>query len=391
MTVTQALAASLRVDRAAEILGDLIRLPSRNPVDGEAAVGDYVARLLGALGLEVETPEALPGRRNVIGLLRGAGGGPALAFNTHMDTVPEGEGWTHGPFDADVVEGRLYGRGSVDAKGPLAAFLAAVEALVTSDVRLRGDLLVTGVVDEETCSSGARSLVADLRADLAVVGEPTELAVAVAHRGSFRPVLAVRGRTAHSSRPAEGVNAIYQSLPVIDALRRYGEGLTRSHPLCGGASAAVTLLRAGVGENVIPDRCEITLDRRLVPGEEEAAVRAEIEELLASVRRSHPGLEAGIDRSLPTTGGPSELPEDHPLVGLALDAVEAVGGSRRVTGMSGACDMTHFRAAGIPCLVVGPGRPSQAHQPDEHMELEQLRRGSLAYALIACAACGVVA
>ncbi|HEX4211821.1 MAG TPA: M20 family metallopeptidase [Candidatus Dormibacteraeota bacterium] len=391
MTVTQDLTASLRVDRAPEILADLVRLPSRNPVDGEAAVAAYVAGLLRGLGLDVETPEALPGRTNVIGRWRGTGGGPALAFNTHMDTVPEGEGWSRGPFDGATIEGRLYGRGSVDAKGPLAAFLAAVEALVRSDVRLRGDLVITAVVDEETCSTGARALVRDLRADLAVVGEPTELAVAIAHRGSFRPVIAVRGRTAHSSRPAEGVNAVYQALPVIDALRRYADGLTRGHPLCGRSSAAVTLLHAGVGENVIPDRCEITLDRRLVPGEDEESVRAEIEEVVAGARRSHPGLEAAIERSLATTGGPSELPEGHPLVGLALDAVEAAGGTRRVSGMSGACDMTHFRSAGIPCLVVGPGSSSQAHQPDEHMELDQLRRGALVYALIACAACEVVA
>jgi acetylornithine deacetylase/succinyl-diaminopimelate desuccinylase family protein len=388
---TDDLTAALRVDRAPQILADLVRIPSRNPMDGEAGVAAYVADHLRGLGLEVETAEVLPGRRNVVGRWRGAGGGPTLAFNTHMDTVAEGEGWSRGPFDGTVVDGRLYGRGSVDAKGPLAAFLTAAEALVRSDVRLRGDLLVTAVVDEETCSTGARALVGDLGADLAVVGEPTELAVAIAHRGSFRPVIAVRGRTAHSSRPSEGVNAVYQALPVIDALRRYGEGLSRSHPLCGSASAAVTLLHAGVGENVIPDRCEITLDRRLVPGEEEASVRTEIEGVVAGVRDRQPGLEAGIERFLATTGGPSELAPDHPLVRLALEAVAAAGAEPRVSGMSGACDMTHFRAAGIPCLVVGPGSSSQAHQPDEHMDLEQLRQGALVYALIACAACEVAA
>jgi acetylornithine deacetylase/succinyl-diaminopimelate desuccinylase family protein len=386
------IAGRLETGRCARILSELVRARSQNPVDGEAEVAAYVARFLTGLGLEVETPDVFPGRPNVVGRLRGAGGGPMLAFNTHMDTVPEGNGWTREPFGGEVVDGALYGRGSVDAKGPLAAFLAAIEAIVASGTRLRGDLVMTAVADEETCSTGARRLCPALGADLAIVGEPTKLRVGIAHRGSLRPIIAVTGRTAHSSRPDEGVNAVYRAVPVLRALEAYGSSLGSrpAHPLCGTPTAAVTLISGGVKENVIPGRCEITLDRRMVPGETEGSALGEVEDVLARVRGENPGLEVAIERTIPTTGPPSELDRDHPLVGVALEAASrALGEPGRVHGLSGACDMTHFRAAGVPCVVMGPGDESQAHQPDEHMDVEQLRRGAHVYALAAIAACQV--
>ena len=367
-----------------------MRAKSQNPHDGEASVAKYVAGFLDELGLDVTQEEALPGRANVVGRLRGEGGGKSLAFNTHMDTVPEGNGWTHEPFSAEVVEGRLYGRGAADAKGTLAALLAAIEAIVRSDIRLRGDLVMTAVVDEEASSTGARKLVPTLDVDLALVGEPTSMQVGIAHRGSLRPVLAVTGRTAHSSRPEQGINAIYQSVPVIEAFRGYAERIKdRSHALCGSPSAAITMMSAGIAENVIPGRCELTLDRRMIPGELEADVIAEIESVLDGVRRSRPDVDVRIERMLATTGGASELDRDHPLVELAVvSATAATGKHAAVIGLSGACDMTHFRARGVPCVVLGPGDGAQAHQPDEHIDVRELQEGALAYCLVALGACG---
>lgn len=387
-----AIAAHLDTARCAQILSELVCARSQNPVDGEGAVAAYVARFLGELGLEIDTPEVFPGRPNVIGRLRGTGGGPVMAWNTHMDTVPEGNGWTREPFGGEIAGGSLYGRGSVDAKGPLAAYLAAIEAIVASGTRLRGDVLMTAVADEEACSTGARQLCPSLSADLAIVGEPTKLRIGIAHRGSLRPIIAVTGRTAHSSRPDEGINAAYRAVPVIRALEAYGETLASrpAHPLCGTPTAAVTLISAGVKENVIPGRCEITLDRRMVPGETEEAALGEVEDVIERVRAENPGLQVTVERTIPTTGPPSELDPKHPLVGIALDAASrALGEPSRVHGLSGACDMTHFRAAGIPCVVMGPGDESQAHQPDEHIDVDELRRGAHAYALAALAACEV--
>jgi acetylornithine deacetylase/succinyl-diaminopimelate desuccinylase-like protein len=307
-----------------------------------------------------------------------------------MDTVPEGNGWTRAPFEGEVIDGRLYGRGAADAKGPLAAFLAAIEALAGSAVQLRGDLVMTAVVDEETGSRGARALVPALEVDMAVVGEPTSMDVGIAHRGSLRPVLAVNGRTAHSSRPDQGVNAIYQSVPVVEAFRSYADRIRgRTHPLCGSPSAAITMMSAGVAENVIPGLCELTLDRRMIPGEVEAEVVAEIEQVLADVRAERPDVDVRIARMLATTGGASELDPDHPLVVLALASAHAATGRQAsVIGLSGACDMTHFRAHGVPCVVLGPGDSAQAHQPDESIDIRELHQGALAYSLVALEACG---
>jgi acetylornithine deacetylase/succinyl-diaminopimelate desuccinylase family protein len=386
----QRVGALLSEAHTANILGELVRARSQNPQDGEAEVADRVTAFLERCGLEVTRQEVLPGRGNVIGRLRGVGGGPVLAFNTHLDTVPEGSGWTSAPFGGELVDGRVYGRGSADAKGPLAAFLAAIEALTGSGVKLRGDLLMTAVVDEETGSRGARKLVPSIKADMALVGEPTSMQVGIAHRGSLRPVLVVNGRTAHSSRPEQGVNAIYQSIPVIEAFRAYADRIRdRSHALCGTPSAAITMMSAGVAENVIPGRCELTLDRRMIPGEVEADVVAEIEGVLDTVRTSRPDVDVSIDRMLATTGGASELDAMDPLVGIALAAATAATGKpSAVIGLSGACDMTHFRAHGVPCVVLGPGDSAQAHQPDEHIDVRELNRGALAYALVALGVCG---
>ncbi len=382
--------AQLSEARTASILTDLVRSRSQNPQDGESAVAAYMGSFLERLGLEVSMQEVFAGRSNVIGRLLGTGGGKVLVFNTHMDTVPQGTGWTYEPFGGEVVDRQVYGRGSADAKGSLAAFLAAVEAIVRSRTRLRGDLIVTAVVDEETGSAGARKLVPTLDADLALVGEPTSMQVAIAHRGSLRPVIAVNGRTAHSSRPEQGINSIYQSIPVLEAFMTYAERIQdRRHSLCGSPSAAVTIMSAGVAENVIPGRCELTLDRRMIPGEVEADVVDEIEAVLAEVHRRRPDVEVEIDRFLATTGSASELDADHPLVAVALDSsTAATGRQAAVVGMSGACDMTHFRAQGVPCVVLGPGDGAQAHQPDEHIDVRELSQGAFAYALIALGACG---
>jgi acetylornithine deacetylase/succinyl-diaminopimelate desuccinylase family protein len=389
LAMRQEVLSHLSVARTAAILQDLVRARSQNPVDGEGLVANYLLEFLGQLGLEVTTQAVMPGRSNVVGRLHGSGG-PVLAFNTHMDTVPEGNGWSQDPFGAEIIEGQLYGRGSVDAKGSLAAFLAAIEALVTADIRLRGDIFMTAVVDEETCSSGARKLVPSIQVDMAVIGEPTNLQVGIAHRGSLRPIVVVTGRTAHSSRPEQGINAIYQSMPVLDAFRTYAEVLReRSHPLCGSPSPAITMMAAGIAENVIPGRCEMTLDRRMIPGEVESDVLAEVREVLEEVRRARPDINVVVERTIPTTGGPSELDRDHPLVTMALQAAaEALGRSTSLVGLSGACDMTHFIAHGIPCVVVGPGHSAQAHQPDEHIDIQELNQGAVAYSLLAIAACG---
>jgi len=362
-------------------LVDLIRLPSQNPGDGETRVALYVAARCRELGLEVETPDAAPGRPNVVAWLRGRERRPVVALNTHLDTVPISDGWTVDPFGGEIRDGRVWGIGAGDAKGQIVAMLGAIEGLVRAGTPIRGDLVFTAVADEELGSLGARAVVQGLSVDYAVIGEPTRLRVGIAHRGSLRPRILVRGRSAHSSTPRLGVNAIFKMRKVLAALEAYCEGLdARAHPLIGPPSGAVTLITGGHKESAVPDRCEIVLDRRMVPGERQDRVVADIEALLSQLRAEDPELQVAIEGYLPTSGPPSETPRDARLVGLAVEAAgEVTGAPGEVYGAGFGCDMTHFRGLGAEAVILGPGDIDRAHKADEYIELAELEAGRQVY------------
>jgi acetylornithine deacetylase/succinyl-diaminopimelate desuccinylase family protein len=365
-------------------LVDLIRLPSQNPGDGETRVSTYVAERCRELGLEVETPDAVPGRPNVVAWLRGRERRPVVALNTHLDTVPISDGWTVDPFGGEIRDGRVWGIGAGDAKGQIVAMLGAIEGLVRTGTPIQGDLVFTAVADEELGSLGARAVVQGLSVDYAVIGEPTRLRVGIAHRGSLRPRIMVRGRSAHSSTPRLGVNAIFKMRKVLAALEAYCDGLdAHAHPLIGPPSGAVTLITGGHKESAVPDRCEIVLDRRMVPGERQDAVVADIDALLARLRAEDPELQVAIEGYLPTSGPPSETPRDARLVGLAVEAVsEVTGAPGEVYGAGFGCDMTHFRGLGAEAVILGPGDIDRAHKADEYIELAELEAGRQVYAAL---------
>jgi acetylornithine deacetylase/succinyl-diaminopimelate desuccinylase family protein len=362
-------------------LVELIRVPSQNPDDGETRAAAYVAERCRELGLEVETPEAAPGRPNVVAWRRGRARRPVVALNTHLDTVPTSDGWTVDPFGGEIRDGRIWGLGSGDAKGQIVAMLGAIEALVRSGAALRGDLVFTAVADEELGSIGARAVVKGMTVDYAIIGEPTRLRVGNAHRGSHRPRILVRGRSAHSSTPRLGVNAIFKMAKVLAALEAYCDGLEAIvHPLIGSPSGAVTLIGGGHKESAIPDRCEIVLDRRMVPGEDQDRVVADLEGLLAGLRAEDPELQVAIASYMPTSGPPSETPRAARLVGLAVDAVGEVTGTPGVVyGAGFGCDMTHFRGLGAEAVILGPGDIERAHKADEYLELAELEAGRRVY------------
>ncbi len=365
-------------------LVDLIRLPSQNPGDGETRVAAYVAERCRELGLEVETPDAAPGRPNVVAWLRGRERRPVVALNTHLDTVPISDGWTVDPFGGEIRDGCVWGIGAGDAKGQIVAMLGAIEGLVRTGTPIQGDLVFTAVADEELGSLGARAVVKGLSVDYAVIGEPTRLRVGIAHRGSLRPRIMVRGRSAHSSTPQLGVNAIFKMRKVLAALEAYCEGLDgRAHPLIGPPSGAVTLITGGHKESAVPDRCEIVLDRRMVPGERQDEVVADLEALLARLRAEDPALQVAIEGYLPTSGPPSETPRGARLVGLAVEAVgEVTGAPGAVYGAGFGCDMTHFRGLGAEAVILGPGDIDRAHKADEYIELAELEAGRQVYAAL---------
>lgn len=362
-------------DGVVTLLQELIRIPSVVDVHPEQAIGDYIAGWLREVGIEVTQEVVLPNRPNTLGTI-GNGNGKTLLLNAHVDVVPYGTGWMRDPEGGELVDGKIYGRGAVDDKGPLAALLAATLALHKSGLPVNGKLIVCAVMDEENSSKGSRALMQHLRGDMGIVGEPTSGNICIAHKGSLRPMMRVDGHCAHTSRPEQGINAISKMAGVITRIDAWHKELRkREHPLTGAASAAVSIIQGGDQSNVIPDRVFALLDRRMVPGETEEQAVAEINAMFAQWMAEDPELKISIDHLRPTTGSAAQVAPDAEVVNRVSDAYRSVWGSEpTLTGMGGACDMVHLVNAGVPTVVFGPGSSSQAHQPDEHIEVDELIR-----------------
>ncbi|GAC1438256.1 MAG: ArgE/DapE family deacylase [Chloroflexota bacterium] len=376
------------------MLADLVALPSVNPAmapagapgTGEEGVAAYVLDWCAAHGLAAHLRPVAPGRPNVVvdlGLRRPR----TLLLPTHMDTVP-GDTMGERAYRPEVREGRLYGRGACDAKGQLAAMLVALAHLGAERERLRVNVVLVAAMDEEHTFQGALAMVADgLRADGAVVGEPTGLRAVIAHKGVVRWGLRVRGRAAHTSRPAEGVNAVDGMMDVLQALRAsWKEDFTVEHPLVGRATAVVTAIHAGVAPNVVPESCHATIDRRLLPDEDPAGALGECDAVLDALRAAGPAWTVEREEPFVSDYGMETSPRE-PIVGAALEAIRRVtGGDSPPMGVPYGTDASKLsRLGGIPCVVLGAGDIAQAHTDDEWVELDGLAQAAAIYEQIAFA------
>jgi acetylornithine deacetylase/succinyl-diaminopimelate desuccinylase len=367
-------------ERLIQTLASLVAANTENPPGREIEAARYLARELSALGFTVDLQSIADGRPNVVARLEN-GAGPVFAFNSHMDVVPAGSGWTSDPFRLRCENGRLFARGACDAKGPIAGMMEAIRLLCTSRDGWSGTLLAVFVVDEEVASRGARAFVADRpKIDLCIVGEPTSNTVVIAHKGSMRPVVRVKGVAAHSATPDKGDNAMYRAASLLKMIESQHRILSAaSHELLGPPSLTVTRIHGGHADNVVPESCELLLDRRMIPGESEDEVRAQFEKLLADAKLEH-GVDAEILEYRPTTGGPTETKPDQPVVTSALRAARCHGADDHVLhGLQGACDLVHFRSVGAQGIVLGPGALEVAHKPDEFVPENELIASSLIY------------
>jgi acetylornithine deacetylase/succinyl-diaminopimelate desuccinylase len=375
------MSSSPDVARMKRELAELIAIDTQNPPGHEAPAAHYLRERLIADGLTVSLQEYKPGRINVIGRLAN-GAGPVFAFNTHMDVVPAGNGWSTDPFTLTEKDGRLYGRGACDCKGPLAAMLEAVRMLSADRASWSGTLLAVFVADEEIASEGAKFYAAGQPTiDAAVVGEPTSNAIFTAHKGSLRPVVRVHGVSAHSGTPHLGENAIYRAAELLGLVAEHHDKVVRhrSHPLVGAASLTVTRINGGHADNVLPAACDLLLDRRMVPGEDEEAVKRELGDLLLLARERF-GLRAEIVDYKATTGGATETELDAPIVHASLAASRAHGVAKPGPfGFQGGCDLVHFRSTGAQGVVIGPGDLAVAHKPDEYVPVDEFITSSLIY------------
>ena len=365
-------------------LEQIVAINTENPSGHEAEAAGWVVSRMRDMGCDTTIVEVLPGRPNAIGVFKN-GPGPVFAFNTHMDVVPAGDGWTSDPFRLRREGGLLYGRGSNDAKGPLICMLEAMAQMIQGRENWSGTLMGVFVADEEVASAGARHYVKTApKIDFCVVGEPTSCTTVAAHKGSMRPIVHVKGKTAHSGTPDLGVNAIIESAPLFAEVGREHERIkARQHPLVGNPSLTITRGNGGHADNVVPDLFEVMLDRRMIPGEDEDVVKGEIAELVARAAQAS-GAEMEIVDFKPTTGGPTETALDHPTVNAAQRAcLKHHGHETPITGFQGGCDLVHFRQAGAHGVVLGPGDLAVAHKPDEFVPEGELVMAAQIYRDIA--------
>ncbi|MDQ4025254.1 MAG: M20 family metallopeptidase [Actinomycetota bacterium] len=374
-------ATSLDRDRLVDRLGQLVRTPSENPPGEEAAVASLTSALCRDLGLEVEEHEVEPGRPSVVARWRGSPG-PTLCYCSHIDVVPAGDPglWSRDPYSAAVEDGRMFGRGSSDAKGPCAAALEAVALLKASGWEPSGTLELALVADEETMGfKGAGYLVERnvLDPDVAIVGEPTSLRVVRAQRGAGWFRVTTMGLAGHGSAPERGINAIKHMAEIVLHLEDTLPDVT--HPLLGGPTINVGTIRGGEKVNIIPAGCMIEVDRRTVPGETKESVVAGIQEAIERARERFPDVEARIE--LAFFAEPFEVAADAPVVAAAVDATRAVTGAEPdVIGFRGASDARFLFETGCDVVVWGPGDIALAHTARESIDLAELERGALAYA-----------
>jgi len=370
---------------ALDLARALVSTPSVNPTlasdgPGEAGIARLTAGWLEEWGYEVERVEFEPGRPSVLARLE-RGSGRSLLLAGHLDTVGV-EDMSIEPYEPVVRDGRLWGRGSADMKGGVAAALAAARDL--ADEEFRGTILVALTADEEEAAGGCRRLVdGGLSADAAIVCEPTGLAVMPAHKGFAWIQIDFRGQAAHGSRPERGVDAIRHAglfLARLDELETRLQQRKR-HPLLGFGSIHAGTIHGGTAPSVYPSRCRLTLERRTLPGESLAGLRSDVEFLIAQLRSDVPSLDAGLEVTLHRSG--SELPRDHELVVALSRALEEAGLEPRIQGMSAWVEAAIYNAAGIPALCFGPGRIEDAHTADESVSVEEIEAAHRALLLMA--------
>ena len=369
-------------DLVVSLTQELIRFQSVNPPGNEKPAAEYLAARLRDLGLEAIIEDVEPGRANMVARVRGEGDGH-LVFTGHLDVVPPGgQKWKHDPFAAELVDGRIYGRGSADMKGGVAAIATAMAALSAAGFKPKADVILAATCGEEAGMLGAQALAA--RDSLAgaghlVVAEPTNLDVFIGEKGVLWVSIRALGRTGHGSMPWLGINAVSYMARLIPRLEAYPFPFDESE-LLGGPTISVNMIAGGNKVNVVPDVCEITIDLRTVPRQDHAGIVEALESLANEVAREfHPDLRVEVDVHEDVTS--LETDRDDPLVQAMTASARSVRGVDPVVGgVTYGTDGAYLGPGyGIPMVICGPGAQGMAHQPDEYVEVEQLVQAAAIY------------
>jgi acetylornithine deacetylase len=374
-----------------DTLVDLVRINSVNPelvsgAPGEAEIAAYLAARLQALNVPTKTTEIVPGRVNVVGTLQGAGGGRSLLLNAHTDTV--GVDGMAEPFGGEIRDGRVYGRGSQDMKGSIAAIVAAVRALVEKGVRLKGDLVLAFVADEEYGSIGTEHLVGQVKADAAIVAEPTDLDICLAHKGFWVFEFETKGRPAHGARHQDGIDANMHMGWVMAELHRLAQQLASgpAHPLLGRPSVHVPLIAGGTELFVYAGECRMRVERRTLPGETSDGIRLEMEEIIAKLGQVDPTFQGAVR---PVLGRePFEVSASAEIVTVLGQAAAGVLGKRPgFIGHDWWEDSALIAAHGTETVIMGP-RGAGIHSTEEWVDIQSVIELAEVLAQTAICYCG---
>lgn len=357
-----------------EVLRALIQIPSLT--GDESRIGAFLAEKCREIGLEVQVIEAEPGRPNVVATWDLGEPGPTLLLNDHLDTFPPGpiEEWVHHPYAAEVVDGRIYGRGSVDTKSGVTTLIMAIKALKHAGFRPKGKLKLIYSCDEETGASrlGVRHLakLGLLDADMALVAEPTTMQIEIATKGRLVVEIVTRGRTTHGSRPWLGHNAIIDMKYVIDALTDLDMLLEkRRHPLLGRSSLNIGTINGGIIANLVPSECRLQVERRTLPDESEEEVFNELQAIIDNLNATLPEFKATVSKELWWPG--YLLDDDEQIIHIAKRAFAKVTGNNAVVaGKDAGTDASWINVlAGVPVVMFSPGQGDQAGNIDESVAI----------------------
>lgn len=364
------------------LLQELIKIESVNPSlspkgSGEKKVAKFLEGFCKERALPYELQQVTDGRSNLLTWVPGDDPEKRILFIAHMDTVPVDK-WASDPFSGEQKEGKVYGRGSCDTKGSLAAMLMALASL--GGRRPKSTVVVAASVDEEFRKIGARAIAqSGVPYDAAVVGEPTDLELVVAHKGSVRWQVEVEGLPAHTSKPNLGVNAITGMAKVVLALDELHQTLAlRGHRLVGSPTLTVSLIEGGIELTTVPPVCRIWIDRRLIPGEQPQQAIQEVENVLEGLRQRDPKIK--VRSLLPALEDPApDSAESSKIAAVAAKACADVAGTGKYIGVPYGTDASQLSLAAIPCVVIGPGSINQAHTNNEFVEVGQVLKAAEIY------------
>src|SRR4030043_1227759 len=364
----------------------LVQTSTENPPGNEKVAAQFLKPLLSQMGFKIKTVLSPKGRSNLIAEKRWGRGGRTLIFNGHLDVVPAGDPsqWKYPPFQGKLSKGRIYGRGASDMKSGIASFIHALSTIERSRLPLRQGAVVLHLVSDEESHGhqgmGFLTQKGGIRGEAALVGEPTDLQPVIAQKGALWLRISTLGKSAHGSKPHLGVNAVEKMIKLMERL--ISISLEKEHPLLGKPALSIGTIQGGTKINVVPDRCEIEVDRRMLPGEKREEILGEMKGVLDSLQSQDPFFQYRMEEI--DFAEPSEVNPEEEIVKIGVEAIQNVMGKKPLLrAFSGFTDSRFYvNQCHIPALIFGPGGVDQSHTTDESVEVDALVQAAHIYGLI---------